>query len=118
MHLKVTNLQRSIKFYREKIGLEITLDWSSMGAAFLSAGGYHHHVGINTWHSLDGDVHGNDETGLENFTVTIPDKSFFNMIKSMTNHYDGWNQQKKQEVSKNQFMIFDPDDIPVVIKSE
>jgi len=36
----------------------------------------------------------------------------------MTNHYDGWNQQKKQEVPKNQFMIFDPDDIPVVIKSE
>ncbi|MBV9667553.1 MAG: VOC family protein, partial [Nitrososphaeraceae archaeon] len=53
MHLKVTNLERSIKFYHEKIGLDITVDWSSMGATFLSAGGeYHHHIAINTWHSL------------------------------------------------------------------
>ena len=118
MHLKVTNLERSEKFYREKIGLEITLDWSSMGAAFLSAGGYHHHIGINTWHSLNGGLHSSDETGLENFMVTIPDKSFLNTIDSMTNHNVGWNQQKKQEVPKNQFVIFDPDHIPIVVKSE
>ena len=48
MHIRVTNLERSIKFYHEKIGLDITSDWSSMGAAFLSAGGYHHHIGMNT----------------------------------------------------------------------
>ena len=54
IHLRVTNLERSIKFYHEKIGLDITVDLSSMGAAFLSAGGYHHHIGMNTWHSLNG----------------------------------------------------------------
>src|SRR5690242_4826174 len=60
MHLKVTNLRRSIKFYHEKIGLDITVDWSSMGATFFSAGGiYHHHIAINTWHSLNGESHMN-----------------------------------------------------------
>jgi catechol 2,3-dioxygenase len=47
-----------------------------MGAAFLSAGGYHHHIGMNTWHTLNGEVHGNEKAGLEDFTITIPDRSF------------------------------------------
>jgi catechol 2,3-dioxygenase-like lactoylglutathione lyase family enzyme len=41
MHLRVTNLECSIKFYHEILGLGITVNWTSMGAAFLSAGGYH-----------------------------------------------------------------------------
>src|ERR671932_2468840 len=74
IHLKVTNLERSIKFYHEKIGLDITSNWSSIGAAFLSAGGYHHHIGMNTWHSLGGEFHANGQTGLQNFTITTPSK--------------------------------------------
>jgi catechol 2,3-dioxygenase len=119
MHIKVTNLERSIKFYHEKIGLDITSDWSSMGAAFLSAGGYHHHIGINTWHSLNGKVHGNGETGLENFTIAIPDRSSFNAIKSIINHHASSEQQKKKKnADKNQFLIFDPDGIQIVFKAE
>ncbi|HZD83312.1 MAG TPA: hypothetical protein VE076_10590, partial [Nitrososphaeraceae archaeon] len=72
---------RSIKFYHEKIGLDITVDWRSMGAAFLSAGGYHHHIGMNTWHSLNGGAHMSGEAGLEYFTIIIPDRSF---IKTLT----------------------------------
>lgn len=119
MHIRVTNLERSIKFYHEKLGLDITSDWSSMGAAFLSAGGYHHHIGMNTWHSLNGEVHGDGETGLENFTVTIPDRSSFNIIKSTINHHASSEQQKKkQKADKNHFLIFDPDHIQIMIKSE
>ena len=118
MHIRVTNLERSIKFYYEKIGLDITSDWSSMGAAFLSARGYHHHIGMNTWHSLNGEVHSAGEAGLEKFTITIPDRSSFNTIKSIINPHTSSEQQKKKNTDKNQFLVSDPDGIQIVIKSE
>jgi catechol 2,3-dioxygenase len=121
MHIRVTNLERSIKFYHEKIGLDITSDWSSMGAAFLSAGGYHHHIGMNTWHSLNGEVHGDGETGLEHFTITIPDRSSFDTIKFIVSRHhhhasSEQQQQKKQMAHKNQLIVSDPDNIKIVIK--
>ena len=118
MHIKVTNLERSIKFYHEKLMLDITLNWRSMGAAFLSAGGYHHHVGMNTWHSLNGDILSNDEAGLKNFTMTIPDKSSFNSIKSIFLNDHTSERQKIQKAENNQFLVLDPDGIQIVIKLE
>ena len=118
IHLKVTNLERSIKFYHEKIGLDITSNWSSIGAAFLSAGGYHHHIGMNTWHSLGGEVHANGQTGLQNFTITTPSKSFFNVMESIINSNANSEQHKKQMADKNQFLVSDPDGIQIVIKAE
>ena len=118
MHLKVTNLERSIKFYHEKLMLDITLNWRSMGAAFLSAGGYHHHIGMNTWHSLNGEILSNDEAGLKNFTMTIPDKSSFNSIKSIFLNDHTSEKQKSKKTENNQFLVLDPDGIQIVIKSE
>ena len=118
IHLRVTNLERSIMFYHEKLGLDITLNWRSMGAAFLSAGGYHHHIGMNTWNSLDGEIHTHGEVGLEYFTIIVPDRSSFNAIKSNIHDPVSSEQQKKQRVDKNQFLVFDPDGIQIVIKSE
>lgn len=51
VHLKVSDLQRSIRFYNKLLGFEVTTMYGTQ-AAFLSAGGYHHHIGLNTWHSL------------------------------------------------------------------
>ena len=50
VHLKVSDLERSLKFYRDLLGFEVQQLYGN-GAAFLSAGGYHHHIGLNTWHS-------------------------------------------------------------------
>ena len=50
VHLKVSDLPRSLRFYRDLLGFEVTLLHGTQ-AAFLSAGGYHHHIGLNTWHS-------------------------------------------------------------------
>ena len=50
VHLKVADLERSLAFYQELLGFEIT-QWYGDGAVFLSAGGYHHHIGLNTWQS-------------------------------------------------------------------
>ena len=67
---------------------------------------------------MNGDIHTHGKVGLEYFTIIVPDRSSFNAIKS--NIYDpvSSEQQKKQVVDKNQFFVFDPDGIQIVIKSE
>lgn len=50
VHLKVSDLERSLQFYRDLLGFEVTTMYGTQ-AAFLSAGGYHHHIGLNTWMS-------------------------------------------------------------------
>jgi len=57
MHLRVTNLERSVDFYHERLGLDVMAHMPEVGAAFLSVGGYHHHLGLNTWHSQEGTPH-------------------------------------------------------------
>jgi len=112
MHLKVTNLERSIRFYHEKLGLDITVDWRSMGAAFLSAGGYHHHIGVNIWHSLNGQAHNSDKAGLKNFTITIPDKSF---VKGLAARIYG---STSAATNENQLLVSNPDGIQFLIRSQ
>ncbi|MGH9926972.1 MAG: hypothetical protein ACRD5B_16515, partial [Nitrososphaeraceae archaeon] len=107
-----------IRFYHEKLGLDMTADWTSMGAAFLSEGGYHHHIGINTWFSLDGEVHQDDETGLKNFTITSSNASFFNSIKSNILNDPTSGKQRMKYTESNQFTVTDPDDIPINIRME
>lgn len=52
VHLKVTDIERSLRFYHDLLGFEVT-QWYGKSAVFLSAGGYHHHIGLNTWYSKD-----------------------------------------------------------------
>lgn len=116
IHLRVTNLERSIKFYHQKIGLDITLNWSSMGAAFLSAGGiYHHHIAINTWNSLNGESHTNrKDAGLESFTLIIPDKSHINTLAQRV-HGSSFSFTS---TNSSQLLVSDPDGIQFMIRSE
>ena len=63
VHLKVADLERALGFYRDVLGFELTQRFGSW-AAFLSAGGYHHHIGLNTWESDGGQPPASGTTGL------------------------------------------------------
>lgn len=73
VHLKVSDLERSIAFYRDVIGLEVMQRYGH-GAAFLSAGGYHHHIGLNTWESKGGSRPPHGTTGLYHTAFLFPDR--------------------------------------------
>ena len=70
VHLKVANLERAIHFYRDVLGFDLLLNFGT--AAFLSAGGYHHHIGLNTWESKDGPPPPPGTTGLYHFAINYP----------------------------------------------
>jgi len=71
VHLKVADLDRSIQFYRALMGFDLLTQFGQQ-AAFLSAGGYHHHLGLNTWHSLGGQPPASNTTGLYHFAINYP----------------------------------------------
>lgn len=73
VHLRVSDLGRSIRFYRDVIGLEVTQRFGD-SAAFLSAGGYHHHVGLNTWDSRGGAPAPRGHRGLYHVAFLFPDR--------------------------------------------
>ncbi len=70
VHLKVANLDRAINFYRDLLGFDLLFNFGT--AAFLSAGGYHHHIGLNTWESEDGAPPARGTTGLYHFAINYP----------------------------------------------
>jgi catechol 2,3-dioxygenase len=74
VHLKVSELERSIAFYSGVLGFELMQRWGT-SAAFLSAGGYHHHIGLNTWESLGGPPPAEGTTGLYHFAIRYPDRA-------------------------------------------
>jgi len=71
VHLKVSDLERAIAFYRDALGFEVVQRMGGQ-AAFLSAGGYHHHVGLNTWESEGGSPPPPGTTGLYHVAFRYP----------------------------------------------
>jgi catechol 2,3-dioxygenase len=74
VHLKVADLDRALAFYHGVLGFEITLRFGN-SAAFLSAGGYHHHIGLNTWESLGGSAPAAGTTGLYHTAILYPTRA-------------------------------------------
>lgn len=74
VHLKVADLERAIGFYRDVLGFELMQRMGDQ-AAFLSAGGYHHHIGLNTWESLDGTPPPFGTTGLYHHAIVYPTRA-------------------------------------------
>jgi catechol 2,3-dioxygenase len=72
VHLKVSDLDRAVAFYRDVLGFELQATWN--GAAFLSAGDYHHHIGLNTWSSEGAPPPPRATTGLYHFAILHPSR--------------------------------------------
>jgi catechol 2,3-dioxygenase len=73
IHLKVADLDRSLKFYRDLLGFEITQYYGS-SAVFLSAGGYHHHIGLNTWQSKNASPAPRNAAGLFHLAILFEER--------------------------------------------
>jgi catechol 2,3-dioxygenase len=74
VHLKVADLDRALAFYRDVLGFELTQRYGGE-AAFVSAGGYHHHIGLNTWESRGGSPPPGDCTGLYHVAILYPTRA-------------------------------------------
>jgi len=70
VHLQVADVQKAVEFYHGILGFDVVATWQ--GAAFVSAGGYHHHLGLNSWTSRGAPPAPPGSSGLESFVITVP----------------------------------------------
>ena len=83
VHLKVTDLEKALSFYRDLLGFEIQQYYGD-SAVFISAGGYHHHIGLNTWHSLNAGPAPVRAAGLYHTAILYPTrKDLANILKRL-----------------------------------
>jgi catechol 2,3-dioxygenase len=73
VHLKVANIERALGFYRDVLGFEV-MQWYGDDAVFLSAGGYHHHIGLNTWMSRGAPPAPRGSAGLFHLAILYPER--------------------------------------------
>ena len=86
VHLKVADLERSLAFYCGVLGFQLTQRYGP-GAAFISAGGYHHHIGLNTWESRGGKPPPRGSTGLYHVAILYPDrKALADALRRLIEH--------------------------------
>ncbi len=85
VHLKVADLERALGFYRDLLGFAIT-QWYGNSAVFLSAGGYHHHIGLNTWYSKGAPAAPQRSAGLFHAAILYPTrKDLAAVLKQLLN---------------------------------
>lgn len=73
IHLKVSSIEKALEFYRDLLGFEVT-QFMGNSAVFLSAGGYHHHLGLNTWHSENAPRAAKGGVGLFHTAILYPSR--------------------------------------------
>lgn len=86
VHLKVADLDRALNFYCGVLGFELMQRFGS-SAAFISAGGYHHHIGLNTWESRNGQPPPRGATGLYHLAIVLPNRADLGRaLKALVHH--------------------------------
>jgi len=81
IHLQIGDIAKAREFYHTILGFDVTADLSEMGALFVSAGGYHHHIGLNTWHSRGANPTPASAAGLQTYVIAIPTHEGLQEIK-------------------------------------
>jgi catechol 2,3-dioxygenase len=84
IHLQVSDLKKASTFYNQIIGFDITQQ-SYPGALFVSAGGYHHHIGLNTWNSRNSPPAEQPTTGLVSYSIVVPGKETLDILNNRLN---------------------------------
>ncbi len=97
MHLHVAHLQEAQEFYNKVIGFELMLNYGG-SAAFLSAGGYHHHLGINTWNGVGVPPPPLDSVGLRYFSIQLPSQNEMEKLATRINSADIFFEQREEGV--------------------
>jgi len=101
MHLRVGNSSQAVKFYTDVIGFDVVADWP--GAGFVSAGGYHHHLGMNMWQSRGAPPAPENSVGLQEFIIQLPNRESLDQI---TNRLKS--AQVPYELSGSDLITHDP----------
>ena len=107
MHLRVTDLEKSVEFYHSRLGFDITMYFPEIGAAFLSVGGYHHHLGLNTWHSKGGPPQRRGDAGLEEFRIGLPSAADLDAVSKRFPEF---------ERGERSLTVRDPDNLAIVFE--
>jgi catechol 2,3-dioxygenase len=108
VHLKVSDLDRAVQFYRDLMGFDLITRFGDQ-AAFLSAGGYHHHLGLNTWESKGGTPPPRGTTGLYHFAINYPTrKDLATALKRLLDN--GWSIDGASDHGTHEALyLHDPD---------
>ncbi len=112
IHLQVSSIVKAEQFYHKLLGFAVT-QRSYPGALFVSAGGYHHHLGLNTWNSRNTAPFAADRIGLKSFTIQVPDKT---VLKSIAGRLDEA-RIANSYTDETTLQCLDLDGIPVRIAS-
>jgi catechol 2,3-dioxygenase len=108
VHLKVADLDRALAFYRDALGMDVT--GRLPGAVFLSAGGYHHHVALNTWQSRGGTPPPPGSTGLFHLAIRYPTRAALaRAVRRLLEHGAALEGASDHGVSESVYLR-DPDD--------
>lgn len=107
IHLSVRNLQESEDFYTSLLDYTVVSRYGEQ-ALFISTGGYHHHIGLNTWHSEGADALPKDAVGIQSYTVQLPDQDYAMQLKK---RFVEQNMEIKEQ--ENIFSIIEPNGIEV-----
>ena len=110
VHLKVSDLEESIEFYRDVIGLQLMMQQGE-SAAFMATGGYHHHMGLNTWESQGGSAPPEEATGIEYVLISVPDQDSLDSIINAAREV-----ARVEKSEEGDFIVRDPSGIALRFK--